>query len=108
MVYSYFYKIIKDYRNSLYRVITEVYLLITDKEAIQTKQLRLLYLDNKRNIVREGGVDPDIWQIYDIIIQHYTNPLYPYEISTVGEKYRVNGELGKDLYQLSKEDFGPH
>lgn len=101
-------KIIEDHGSSLHRVVTEVYLLIADKEAFQTKQLRLLYLDGKRNIVREARVDPSIWQMYDIIMQHYTNPLDPYEFSTVGEKYRVDGELGKDLYQLSEEDLGPH
>lgn len=101
------YEIILDWASSLHRVITEVYLLIADEEAFQTKQLRLLYLDGKRNIVREARVDPDVWQMYDIIMQHYTVPTEPYEFSTVGEKYRVDGELGKELYQLSEEDLGP-
>jgi hypothetical protein len=39
-------------------------------------------------------------------MQHYTVPTEPYEFSTVGEKYRVDGELGKELYQLSEEDLG--
>jgi hypothetical protein len=51
-----------------------------------------------------GRIDPEIDDIFNVVSDWMeTNDLL--QGSTVGEKYRVNGELGRDLYQLTEEDL---
>ena len=64
----------------------------------------MLYLDDLRNIIREGRIDPEIDVIFNLVTDWMeTNELL--EGSTVGEMYRVNGELCRELYQLTEEDL---
>lgn len=87
----------------LHWVSTSTYLLIADEEAFYTNKLRLLYLDGFRNIVREGHLDPEIDPIWGVANTWRNCELI--ETTLVGDKYRVNGELGKELYQLTEEDL---
>lgn len=89
---------------ALQKSATSTYVIITDEEAFQTGGLRVLYLDGFRNIIREGRMDPEIDDIFNVVSDWMeTNDLL--QGSTVGEKYRVNGELGRDLYQLTEDDL---
>lgn len=92
---------------ALQKCATSTYIIIADEEAFQTGGLRVLYLDGFRNIIREGRIDPEVHDIFNLVTDWMeTNELL--EGSTVGEKYRVNGELGRELSQLTEEDLaGP-
>jgi hypothetical protein len=82
---------------------TRTYLIIADEEAFQSGILQLLYLDGFQNIVREGRLDPEIDDLFGVISKWMDIEFL--ENTVVGDKYRVNGELGKELYQLTKEDL---
>jgi hypothetical protein len=90
----------------LRRVMTR-YILLADQEAFETDgRLRLIYLDNKRNIVRETRVDADGQTITDIIMACFelTDPP-ELEEGITGDRYRVIGDLGRELYQLTESDL---
>jgi hypothetical protein len=96
--------VIEEVAMALQKSATSTYIIIADEEAFQTGGLRVLYLDGFRNIIREGRIDPEIDDISNLVTDWMeTNELL--EGSTVGEKYRVNGELGRDLYHLTEEDL---
>lgn len=87
----------------LHKLATRTYLILADEEAFRSGSLRLLYLDGFRNIVREGRMDPDIDDFFGVISIWMDSELL--ESSVVGEKYRVGGELGRELYQLTEEEL---
>lgn len=87
----------------LHSLTTRTYLLIADEEAFRSNSLLLLYLDGFRNIVREARLDPEIDDIFGVVGLWMDGELL--RTSVVGEKYRVGGELGKELYQLTEEDL---
>ena len=87
----------------LHFLVTKTYLLIADEEAFRSKSLRLLYLDGFRNIVREARLDPEIDDIFGLVGLWMDCELL--STSVVGEKYRVDGELGKELYRLTEKDL---
>ncbi|KAB8067079.1 hypothetical protein BDV29DRAFT_186807 [Aspergillus leporis] len=91
----------------LLRAVTIRYMLLADQEAFETDgRLRLIYLDNKRNIVRETRVDADGQTITDIIMAWFelTDPP-ELEDGITGDRYRVTGDLGRELYQLADSDL---
>ncbi|KAB8237921.1 uncharacterized protein BDW43DRAFT_321108 [Aspergillus alliaceus] len=91
----------------LLRAVTTRYILLADQEAFETDgRLRLIYLDNKRNIVRETRVDADGQTITDIIMAWFelTDPS-EVEDGITGDRYRVTGDLGRELYQLTESDL---
>ncbi|KAB8225853.1 hypothetical protein BDV33DRAFT_187178 [Aspergillus novoparasiticus] len=91
----------------LLSAVTTRYMLLADQEAFETDgRLRLIYLDNKRNIVRETRVDADGQTITDIIMAWFelTDPL-ELEDGITGDRYRVMGDLGRELYQLTESDL---
>ena len=87
----------------LHKLSTRTYLILADQEAFQSGSLRLLYLDGFRKIVRESRLDPEIDDLFGVISKWMDSELL--ENSVVGDKYRVGGELGKELYQLTEEDL---
>ncbi|KAE8419871.1 hypothetical protein BDV36DRAFT_293762 [Aspergillus pseudocaelatus] len=91
----------------LLRAVATRYMLLADQEAFETDgRLRLIYLDNKRNIVRETRVDADGQTITDIIMAWFelTDPP-ELEDGITGDRYRVTGDLGRKLYQLTDSDL---
>ncbi|GAB1191077.1 hypothetical protein APSETT444_000246 [Aspergillus pseudonomiae] len=91
----------------LLRAVTSRYFLLADKEAFETDgRLRLVYLDNQRNIVRETRVDADEQTITDVIMAWFelTDPP-ELEDGITGDRYRVTGDLGRELYQLTEADL---
>ncbi|KAJ5288610.1 hypothetical protein N7478_001640 [Penicillium angulare] len=92
----------------LYRRWCTRHLIVVDKKAFATGHGRLIYLDSRRNIIRETRFDlNEKHSMSDIItdwLDVYGFPLM-WEDSGVGEKYRVDGEFGQALYQLTEEDW---
>lgn len=89
---------------SLQRSATCTYIIIADEEAFESGRLRVLYLDGLRRIVREGRIEPERDDIGSIVGSWMeTSDLLDY--ATLDDKYRVNGEIGKELYQLTEEDL---
>ncbi|GLI78223.1 hypothetical protein PoHVEF18_006531 [Penicillium ochrochloron] len=83
---------------------TTTYIFIADEETFESGRPRVIYLDGLRRIVREGRMDPERDDFGSIIgLRMTTYELLEY--TTLDEKYRVNGEIGKELYQLTEEDL---
>jgi hypothetical protein len=92
----------------LLRTVAATYILIADQKAFETGgQVRLLYVDGKRNVIQETRVEADAQTITDVIMDWDQLNLSPdlWEEGTIGDRYRVTGDLGKELYQLTKTDM---
>ncbi|GMF72514.1 unnamed protein product [Aspergillus oryzae] len=91
----------------LLRTVAAMYMLIADKEAFDTGLLRLVYLDGKRNVIREMRVETDEQTITDVIMDWYNwnLPDELWEEGTIGDRYRISGDLGKELYRLTEADL---
>lgn len=92
----------------LLRNVATAFMLVADQKAFETDgQLRLLYLDWRRNIIPETRVEAESQTITDVIMDWALLNLTPYlwEEGTTGDRYRVTGDLGKELYQLSEDDM---
>ncbi|RMJ24446.1 hypothetical protein PHISP_04696 [Aspergillus sp. HF37] len=89
------------------RTLTNGYFTIADREGFKTNTVRLVYLDGKQNIVQETRMDFDEQTFTDIAVEwdQLSLPVELWEEGTVGEKYRANGELGRELYQLDDADL---
>ncbi|CAI7571762.1 unnamed protein product [Penicillium manginii] len=85
----------------LQKVSTSTYIIIADKEAFRTSRLLVLYLDGFRRIIRQGRIDEELDDIGSIVgLWMETNDLLEY--ATLSERYRVDGDLGRKLYQLDE------
>lgn len=92
----------------LLRTVAASYILVADQKALETGgQLRLLYVDGKRNVIQETRVEANAQTITDVIMDWDQLNLPPdlWEEGTIGDRYRVTGDLGKELYQLSEADL---
>ncbi|KAJ6133846.1 hypothetical protein N7523_000168 [Penicillium sp. IBT 18751x] len=87
---------------ALQKSATNTCVIIADEEAFQTGGPRVLYMDWFRNIIREGRLDPEIDDLF-VVFSDWMEPNDLLQGSTVGEKYRVNGDLGRYSYQLTEE-----
>ncbi|KAA8646968.1 hypothetical protein EYZ11_000146 [Aspergillus tanneri] len=93
-------KFIENCALRLQTIFVKSMLLIADQEAFQTGNAWLLFLDGQRNIIREGRVNLDKKGIDDIAMDYDQTSEMPEELN-VGKKYKLNGEIGKDLYRLT-------
>ena len=79
-------------------------LLVVDRTAFETDELGLVFRDVKGNVVREGRVRAD--ELNELnICQHVRGSLPEQHFwldSEVGEKYRVGGEVVRELVPLAK------
>lgn len=91
----------------LLRTVATTYFLIANQEAFETGRLRLVYVDGKRNVIQETRIEPDGQTITDVIMDWDQLNLPPelWEEGTIGDRYRVTGDLGRELYQLSEADM---
>ncbi|KAJ6088010.1 hypothetical protein N7467_006924 [Penicillium canescens] len=92
---------------SLLRTVAAAYFLVADQTAFETGHLRLMYVDGKRNVIRETRICVDGQTITDVIMDWDQLGLAPefWEEGTIGDRYRVTGDLGRELYQLSEADM---
>lgn len=90
------------------RTLSRGYLTIADREGFRTNTIRLVYIDGKQNVVQETRMDFDEQTFTDVPVEWGELALPPqlWEEGTVGEKYRANGELGREFYQLDEADLG--
>ena len=91
----------------LRRIASKGYFSIADQEAFETDMLRLIYHDGKMNIVQEIRVEFNEQTFADVAVEwdQFLLPSDLWEGGMTGEKYRVNGELGRELYQLDEADL---
>jgi hypothetical protein len=89
---------------------TDSWLLVADKEAFETDQLLVLFLDARGNIVRHARIWVD--EIYDLRVSYTIGHLESHRLwdensfaeagavpfSSLGDKYKINGEIGRTLY----------
>lgn len=82
-------------------------MLIADREAFDTGLFRVVYLDSKRNVIREMLVEADEQTITDVAMDWYNLnlPEALWEEGTIAHKYRVTGDLGKELYRTTEADL---
>ncbi|KAJ5985571.1 hypothetical protein N7522_012767 [Penicillium canescens] len=92
----------------LLRTVAAAYILVADQKAFETGgQVRLVYVDGKRNVIQKTRVEADAQTITDVIMDWDQLNLPPdlWEEGTIGDRYRVNRDLGRELYQLSEVDM---
>lgn len=89
---------------------TDSWLLVADKEAFETDQPLVLFLDARGNIVRHTRISID--EIYDLRLSYTIGHLESHKFwnsygpaddgtgpsSILGKKYEMNGEIGRTLY----------
>ncbi|KAL2816083.1 hypothetical protein BJX63DRAFT_441799 [Aspergillus granulosus] len=92
---------------SLLYVISTTQVLVADKETFQTDQLRLVLLDAKQNITMQGRIDIAAERLDQLRVDwgQREHPTEVCEEGTIGERYLVNGEPGRELYQWTKQDL---
>lgn len=85
------------------------YLIVADREAWDTDNLRLLFLDPHGNIVRHSRIPhewieewPGSW-----CVPNWRDSEY-WEEGELGGKYRAGGEIGRALYGLDGASNGVH
>ena len=82
----------------LQQVIIAAYILTADEKAFQSDHLRLLYVDNKLNIISKSCVHVGGVTITDVYMDWYQDAVAPeFWEQGIGEDYRVGGELGAPL-----------
>ncbi|GKZ34759.1 hypothetical protein AbraIFM66950_005115 [Aspergillus brasiliensis] len=91
----------------LRRTASKGYFAIADQKAFETDMLRLIYHDGKTNIVQETRIEFSEQTFADVAVEweELSLPSQLWEDGMTGEKYRVNGELGRKLYQLDEADL---
>jgi hypothetical protein len=82
------------------------YIVIADEKAFESGRLRVIYPDGLQRIIREGRIEPDYHDIGTVagLWENACEILGP-ECTTLDEKYQINGEIGKELYELTEEDL---
>ncbi|KAJ5544835.1 hypothetical protein N7461_007139 [Penicillium sp. DV-2018c] len=101
------FDILPEQSDFLRRTASKGYLAIADQEAFKTDMLRLIYHDGKRNIVQETRMAFNEQTFADVAVEwdQLSLPVELWDNGMTGEKYRVNGELGRELYQLDEADL---
>ena len=75
------------------------YLVVGDAEAFESNQLRVLFLDARNDIVRQSRIPAE--DIGPLRIQVWRGAIRDQDCwvdGEVGEKYKVDGEMGQRLY----------
>lgn len=89
---------------SLQKIATSTYIIIADEEAFLSGSLLVVYLDGLRRVIREGRIDQELDDIGSIV-GSWMETADLMEYSTLSGRYQVNGDLGRELYQLTEEDL---
>lgn len=85
----------------LQEVVMSTYMFVADKEAFETGQLLLLYLDGLRRVIRQSRIDSERDDVGSIV-GSWSRTRELLEYSVVSERYRVDGDLGRELYRLDE------
>ncbi|KAK3899069.1 hypothetical protein C8A05DRAFT_18439, partial [Staphylotrichum tortipilum] len=79
-------------------------LLVVDQRAFETGELGLVFRDAKGNVIRHGRVRAD--ELNEMVVDESRGalPESGFWLDTeVGDKYRVGGEMTRDIVRLAKE-----
>jgi hypothetical protein len=82
-------------------------MLIADRETFQTDRFLLVLLDAKQNVTLQCRIEITEDRL-DCLSTEWGLREHPMEFEdevTIGSAYLVDGELGKDLYQWTKQDL---
>ncbi|KAJ5392262.1 hypothetical protein N7509_007752 [Penicillium cosmopolitanum] len=92
--------------DTLQKAAAYTYIVIADEKAFESGWLCVVYLDGLQRIIREGRIDPNNDDIGNVAgLWANCCELLGSEFTSVSEKYRINGEIGKVLYQLTEENL---
>ncbi|KAJ5935935.1 hypothetical protein N7454_005233 [Penicillium verhagenii] len=92
------------------RVMAAMPIILCDKEAFRTGQPLLMYIDYYQQVIRQTRIAFfNEVVLNEIIIEWAMEIVTPWmwESSELGEHYKVNGRMGRVLYQLDEKDMGP-
>ncbi|KAL4936503.1 hypothetical protein BDV06DRAFT_227828 [Aspergillus oleicola] len=83
------------------------YIFVADEETFRTNLLLLVYYDAKQNVVAQGRLPIDMEYIEQTTMfwERGIPSMNAFEEGSIGEKYLIDGEIGRELYQLTKEDL---
>jgi hypothetical protein len=97
---------------SLQTLAVDSYLLVADKEAFETNLIRVIWLDSKGNVVRNSRLPiENIWEVSSEYRERWrlSESAWflgdePIGETNLGEKYLLNGEIGRDLYGVKSAE----
>lgn len=85
-------------------------IIIMDQEAFETERPLLVSVDYRRNVIRETRFELNDQSMVDIYTSwlDIQTPDWIWAEAKIGDKSRVDREIGRQLYQLTDADFeGP-
>lgn len=95
------------YARDLLCAVSMGWLWIVDEEAFETDKLLVVYLDVKQDITVQGRMDVDQGDMDEILLKWYDRvPPGPiFDEGTVGDKYRLDTESGREFFRLTESDL---
>lgn len=90
-----------------YYGLCEMCIILADRQAFETGCPLLLFMDSARNIIRHARFMMDRYSMREIITDWKERNRLPWlwEQSHIGERYLVDGDLGRDLYRLTEDEL---
>ncbi len=95
------------YARDLLCAVSMGWVWIVDKEAFETDKLLVVYLDLNQDITVQGRMDVHKEDMDEILLKWYDRvPPGPiFDEGTVGDKYRLDTESGKEFFRLTDSDL---
>ncbi|KAA8648391.1 uncharacterized protein ATNIH1004_004276 [Aspergillus tanneri] len=92
---------------SLLHSISIAWVFIVDKEAFETHQLQVVYLDGKQNVTVQGRVEVKKDILHEIMLnwEEGAPPGPVFNEGTPGKKYLLGSEPGRKFSQLTHSDL---
>ena len=84
-------------------------IILLDKEAFYGGKPLLMYMDNHTNVIRKVRVTINLTSLINICEDWFERKITPWmwQNSEVGAMWKINGEMGQPVYQLTAEDMAP-
>lgn len=81
---------------------------IVDKEAFETEQLLVVYLDSNQIVTVQGRMEFDQGYLDELLLNWYEGapPGPVIDEGSVGEKYLLDTESGRNFFRLTESDLG--
>lgn len=88
--------------------ITGNWLIVADRHAFENDELRLVFRDNKGNVVRESRIRPD--ELGELSLRRLRGSLHESEYwldGEVGEDYQTGGQIMRELLHRARQYITP-
>lgn len=84
-------------------------IILLDKEAFYGGKPLLMYMDSHTNVIRKIRIDLNELSLINICEDWFNHKVDPWlwQKSEVGAVWKINGEMGQPVYQLTAEDMAP-